>query len=502
MSFTEKQEERKRYYTQITRVNRYREPLIQACIDLHHHLEMVFFQDAGGLETEKDKLELLYAFAQLFGWIEIVRRELLEFNFNDQIINKNIIDAMADLYNAFEDGRYSSDSAFHQTNMEMRAMGELMCSDDKMECIRYTVFIERMKNATFKEWFRNLKRSLTSLELSMSHFDPGIQEGIRKGSMHAWEEKIEHPGVCVRCSLGKASSAHRNDISAHFYRLWRVYRAVMKLAISLDFENKHLHTHSNQITSKRGGVCERLGRWIVGGQVSDAPQPLNGVIIDRFRRDLLTNRPTVTRDSGRRSGDSAPKTPADYPVAYLRIDLIVKLMSDGHIVAEKKISTLTNRVVSEFRAHLISSFSENINDLGWQPDEVALKCILWSLEDDVELSQYGLRTGSILYLYKRDSVVGFGNINSPRAAHGSRVQSRHISEAVGQRNSRSTCEFASADHSNHDEQRRSRSPSHASSSASSSKSSSRESSGALEDALEDRIMGPHVIDIDENIVEL
>jgi hypothetical protein len=413
MRFKSRQEDIMRYHSQLARINKYREPLIQACLDLYHYLQAVFYRDRNGLETERDKLEMLYAFAQLFGWIEIVRRELLEFNFDDAKLNMDIRTALGSVYTAFEDANYLSDNSFHQTYMEQRALGELML-DDKHTCIDYTTFISHMNDPGFNNWFRGLKNSLTSLELSLPQFLPETYYGIQHGELHAWSEDYKAPGICETCGGNKSAGHHRGDITAHFYRLYRIYNAIITLAKTLDFEKKRVQLKT--IAKPVVGNYNRFIQWLKPKVI---PTDNMTIIVDRIRHDFVTRIVGMYQhNSNPSSRGSLNKRPSTYDLSAVveKIDILLKLRDSEKIIKEEKVQILTSIEVDELKRLVNNIFEKEILELGWNPSQILLSSIAVRLDMNMCLTQYGLRSGSIIYVSYPTPVNRSGD-NTPVTCH-------------------------------------------------------------------------------------
>lgn len=397
MAYRDKHEEANRYYAQLSRINRYREPLIQACLDLYHYLEAVFYRDRNGLETERDKVEMLYAFAQLFGWMEIVRRELLEFNFENIELNINIRTALGNVYTAFEDANYVSDNSFHQTYMEQRALGELML-DTKNNCIDYTTFVTHLTDPGFRNWFRGIKNSLTALELSLSQFDPAIYYKIQHGELHAWIEDSNIQGQCEICGGNKSSAHHRGDVTAHFNRLYRVYCAVIELAKILDFEKKRVKLKI--IAKAPVKLIDKILAFCSPSAIQSAD---SSIIVDRIRHSFIDRIVDVHRSTSnscsRTSLTVQPLTVAASSSIIEQIDIMLKLRSsNGSIIEEQEMNINTDITVSQLRSKIATEMATRLDALGWNVHRLILSSLISKLDIDMKLSQYGMRNGSIIYV--------------------------------------------------------------------------------------------------------
>lgn len=411
--FDRQQSDQNRYNNQVTRINRYREPLIQSCLDLYNYLEAIFYQDKNGLETEHDKLEILYMFGQLFAWMEIVRRELIEFTFDDTKLNISIRTALGNVYSAFENANYVADNNFHHTYMEQRALGELMIDDKQRSCIEYTTFIRFMNDPGFVNWFDKLKYSLVSLELSVNQFDPSIYYKIQYGQLHAWTEDLRSPGLCAVCGFTKHSTNHSADVTAHFNRLYRIYLAIVNLIKTLDFEKKRvmikkITTNTSQHIASKSWWMQMLTYLAPSTASQSAHEASRSVIVDRTRHHFVNQlisahaRRSVATDASQSASptdtESVNTTIHSDSLAIELIELVLKFRSNKLIIFEKQIRVFTNITLSQFRTQIAHEFSEQLTALSWSGDQLNFSSIAVKLDMDIKLSQYGLRSGTIIYV--------------------------------------------------------------------------------------------------------
>jgi hypothetical protein len=437
MRFEQEQGAKTRYHTQLSRINKYREPLIQACLDLYNYCEAIFYRDRNGLETERDKLEIMYAFGQLFAGMEVVRRALIEFNFDDAKLNMDIRNALGLVYSAFEDANYTEDISFLQTYMEQRALGELMLNE-KQHCIEYTDFIKFMNDPGFSNWFRGIKNSLIALEMCLTQFDAETYHKIKHGELHAWEDDMD-TGLCKHCGCNKSSGQHGSDVTAHFNRLYRIYGAIINLAKVLDFEKKRVNlTYLKRDIKPRplwhSILCCR--RRVVDHDTGTS------IIVDRIRRDFVNR--IVQTHKANQSSRSASSSTNNNPLPYLRmssslglvvdmIELILKLRIHDQIVEERSVCVPSNILVSQLRNMTALEFTEYVIQHAWDPERIILRSLASNLDIDMKLSQYGLRSGSIIYItYSEQSDSKTGSV-SLQGGSGDKSESHtpeHVSIAV------------------------------------------------------------------------
>jgi hypothetical protein len=304
----QKKDAQNAYQTHLEKINRHREPLIQSCLDIYHFLQSIFYQDQNGLGTEGKKIELMYAFGQLFFWMEIVRKELIEFDFTQGDTNLKIRSAMGDVYTAFEDGNYIQDTAFQLSYMNQRALGELMFNKKK-ECCGYNEFMSQLNKPIFNNWFQLIKNPIEAVELSLPRFDRTVYYRInyQKQQHHPWEDSYLHPGTCSICKETKFDITHHQDITAFFPRLYSINRAVIALATTLDFDRTRITNLQKDVqqdmpdpTKKtcwqkiKAGLIQLKAslcckKKFEATEIVNTTSSLTGdqILVDRFRHDFI-----------------------------------------------------------------------------------------------------------------------------------------------------------------------------------------------------------------------
>ncbi|MBE9004923.1 hypothetical protein IQ259_07705 [Fortiea sp. LEGE XX443] len=158
-------------------MSKYRDPLLRSVIDLQSRLFNIHKNrvlqnfDQRSL-SEQDYLinNTLYVFAEYFGWVEILRREIQFLDFGDLELNRHLTELFVNITKAFGtsrvNGKDNFDPTFQLFNGEQRAIGEIMMksrSTDQMlgyECIGYAEFVRKMSDPDFVRWFTKLKKDL------------------------------------------------------------------------------------------------------------------------------------------------------------------------------------------------------------------------------------------------------------------------------------------------------------------------------------------------------
>lgn len=157
-------------------MSKYRDPLLRSAIDLQSRLfnirqnRVLLLQNFDQRRlSERDYLinNTLYVFAEYFGWVEILRREIQFLDLGDLELNRHLSELLVNITKAFGTSQFNNkDSAFQLFNGEQRAIGEIMMkprSADQMlgyECIGYATFVQKMSEPDFARWFIKLKEDL------------------------------------------------------------------------------------------------------------------------------------------------------------------------------------------------------------------------------------------------------------------------------------------------------------------------------------------------------
>jgi hypothetical protein len=158
-------------------MSKYRDPLLRSAIDLqsrlfniHRNRVLQNFAQRGLSEQEYLMNNTLYVFAEYFGWVEILRREIQFLDLGDLELNRCLSEMLVNINKAFGTSRLGGggnvDPTFQLFNGEQRAIGEIMMksrSADLMlgyECMGYATFVHEMSDPDFSRWFIKLKQDL------------------------------------------------------------------------------------------------------------------------------------------------------------------------------------------------------------------------------------------------------------------------------------------------------------------------------------------------------
>ena len=158
-------------------MSKYRDPLLRAAMDLQSRLfnirqnRVLQNFDQRSLSEQNYLISnTLYVFAEYFGWIEILRREIQFLDLGDLELNRHLSELLVNITKAFGTSQFSgkgnSDPTFQLFNGEQRAIGEIMMkshSSDQMlgyECMGYAAFFQKMSEPDFARWFIKLKEDL------------------------------------------------------------------------------------------------------------------------------------------------------------------------------------------------------------------------------------------------------------------------------------------------------------------------------------------------------
>lgn len=151
-------------------LNTYREPLLSAAFELQSRLRNIL--DADFLEKylakeEQGKQEAavkttLYVFAQYFGWLEIIRREIQFLHFRRTAETREIARLLRDISETFLTDTFGPQLMIWR--VEQRGLGEQMIAsvDGKSSCVGYAAFLD--KEAELKTWLDPLERDLKALD--------------------------------------------------------------------------------------------------------------------------------------------------------------------------------------------------------------------------------------------------------------------------------------------------------------------------------------------------
>jgi hypothetical protein len=140
----------------------YREPLISAAYDLQSRIYNILRRDflvyVAEDRWDRRKLALdttIFAFAQYFGWREILRREIRLLEFETQAVSR-LLNDITGTFGSDEFGR-----AFLMWTPEQRGIGEAMIGTwrEAPSCVGYLEFSER-RPKELAVWVESLERDL------------------------------------------------------------------------------------------------------------------------------------------------------------------------------------------------------------------------------------------------------------------------------------------------------------------------------------------------------
>lgn len=161
----------------IALMSKYRDPLLRSAIDLqsrlfniHQNRVLQDFDQRCLSEQEYLINNTLYVFAEYFGWVEILRREIQFLDLGDFELNRRLNELFVNITKAFGTNRFNGKSNFDPTfqlfNGEQRAIGEIMMKPRSVdqalgyECLGYAAFVQKMTDPNFAHWFAKLKEDL------------------------------------------------------------------------------------------------------------------------------------------------------------------------------------------------------------------------------------------------------------------------------------------------------------------------------------------------------
>lgn len=161
-------------------MSKYRDPLLRSATDLQSRLFNVcqnrILEEFDQKDLSEQKYILsntLYVFAEYFGWVEILRREVQFLDLGDFELNRHLSELLVNITKAFGTSRFNKQPTYDPTlqlfNGEQRAIGEIMMiprSPDRSlgyECIGYAAFIQKMADPDFEQWFLKLREHLNQM---------------------------------------------------------------------------------------------------------------------------------------------------------------------------------------------------------------------------------------------------------------------------------------------------------------------------------------------------
>ncbi len=166
-------------------MSKYREPLVRASFDLQSRIYNIiknrFLVRYGGQgrghERSYARENTLFLFAEYFGWVEILRRDVQFLDLGDVGRNRALVERLEKISDSFADDRKIRDPTFRIFRGEQRALGELMIpkqedagSLSRRACIGYAEFRARLReDPEFAAWFRPVGEDVGALTEDDGH---------------------------------------------------------------------------------------------------------------------------------------------------------------------------------------------------------------------------------------------------------------------------------------------------------------------------------------------
>jgi hypothetical protein len=160
-------------------VQRYQEPLARAVFDLQSRLWNILRQSfLQAYASDLESREWLYArdstvwlFAQYFGWVEIVRREIQFIPFGEDDQSRQLQMALEQVARVCSTDTWINDGAFQVYRSEQRALGELVITDGhdaegkaRTSCMGFAAFRAALEDSesSVARWFAPLQADITA----------------------------------------------------------------------------------------------------------------------------------------------------------------------------------------------------------------------------------------------------------------------------------------------------------------------------------------------------
>lgn len=186
-------------------MSRYREPLLRAAYDLQSRIYNIIRQEFlvryGGQGREHEQAyavdNTLFLFAEYFGWVEILRRDVQFLDLGDVERNRLLVERLEAIGDTFASDRKVLAPSFRIFRGDQRALGELMIpssSDsngggggggggdrggERRHCIGYARFRDRLHHdPAFAAWFQPLAADVSALALAKD--DAGGHERLTR----------------------------------------------------------------------------------------------------------------------------------------------------------------------------------------------------------------------------------------------------------------------------------------------------------------------------------
>jgi hypothetical protein len=150
---------------------KYRDPLLRAAFDLQSRLfstvQLGFlriYYNKSDADQQYAEYHTLYALAEYFDWVEVVRREVQFLDLGDIAATRRLQELLQQIMDTLNtDGIQLN---FRLFRGEQRAIGELMLAERNrgegtfFDCIGFAEFTQKIDNPNFTRWFGKLKDSI------------------------------------------------------------------------------------------------------------------------------------------------------------------------------------------------------------------------------------------------------------------------------------------------------------------------------------------------------
>lgn len=161
-------------------MTRYREPLLRAAFDLQSRIyniikqQFMVFYGAEGREHEREyaRDNTVFLFAEYFGWVEMLRRDVQFLDLGDVRKNHLLVKRLEGIGDTFSSSDPNApDPTFRILRGQQRALGELMIPTSsgadgapRRHCIGYAAFVGRLReDPVFARWFEPLCGDVSAL---------------------------------------------------------------------------------------------------------------------------------------------------------------------------------------------------------------------------------------------------------------------------------------------------------------------------------------------------
>ncbi|MFF5961459.1 hypothetical protein [Streptomyces luteogriseus] len=150
-------------------MSRFRDPLLWAAFDFQSrlfnivsgHFLRVYFTEPH--DRQYAIRSTLHVFAEYLGWVEILRRRIYFLDLGNKEANRQIVALLTRIGTVLNGDSYP-DRHFQLFRSDQRAIGELVMSKGRDDCMGYAEFCERLESdLEFSGWFVPLSNSIEEL---------------------------------------------------------------------------------------------------------------------------------------------------------------------------------------------------------------------------------------------------------------------------------------------------------------------------------------------------